>query len=240
MEAHTLSQSLVRILSLAGLALACAVSLPARQTLKGCLSPEFTTTARLGDLDPSTSLSLDLGLPLPDPEGLDAFIATLYDPHSKNYRRFLSPDDFADRFGPSQADYQALIDFARSAGLTVSATHTSRLLLRVSGPAERIERVFHVKLGRRLRADGTQFFAPDNEPSVDIDLPGLTVSGLDNFSRWHSRARRHPQPTQTRALNRGATKPLEGTGGNSTWGWPLGAGLTKARTFGMPTCRASP
>jgi subtilase family serine protease len=201
------------------LTLASTVSLPAMQTLKGCLSPEFAAASRIGDLDPSTSLSVDLGLPLPDPAGLDAFIATLYDPHSPNYRRFLSPQDFADRFGPSKADYQALIDFARAQGLTISATHTSRLLLQVRGRAAQIERTFHVSLGRRRRADGTQFFAPDNEPSVDLDLPGLNVSGLDNFSRWHSRAHRHPRNIQNQTPNHGGTKPLDGTGGNSTWGW---------------------
>jgi len=204
---------------LAGLALACAVSLPARQTIKGYLRPEFTSAPRIGDLDPSTSLSIDLGLPLPDPAGLDAFIATLYDPRSPNYRRFLNPQDFADRFGPSRADYQALIDFARAEGLTLSATHTSRLLLQVRGRADRIERMFHVALGRRRRADGTQFFAPDNEPSVDLDLRGLSVSGLDNYSRWHSRARPHPRATSQRDLNRAGRSPFDGTGGNVN-GWP--------------------
>jgi len=220
MKAHTLSQSLVRKLSLAGgLALACAVSLQARQTLTGCLRPEFTAAPRIGDLDPSASLSLSLGLPLPDPAGLDAFIATLYDPRSPNYRRFLSPRDFADRFGPSRADYQALIDFARAQGLSISATHTSRLLLQVRGKADRIERVFHVSLGRRRRADGTQFYAPDHEPTVDLDLRGLSVSGLDNYSRWHSRARPHPRGPSQQAPHGASTRPLEGTGGNVN-GWP--------------------
>src|ERR1700677_1158060 len=211
MKAHTLSQSIIRKLSLAGLALACAVSLPARQMLKGYLRPEFTAASRIGDLDPSTSLSLALGLPLPDPAGLDAFIATLYDPRSPNYRRFLSPQDFADRFGPSRADYQALIDFARAQGLTVSATHTSRLLLQVRGRADRIEQVFHVSMGRHRRVDGTQFYAPDNEPSVDLDLRGLSVAGLDNFSRWHSRSHRHPRSARAMAPDRAGRGPLGGT-----------------------------
>ncbi|HTA16275.1 MAG TPA: protease pro-enzyme activation domain-containing protein, partial [bacterium] len=202
---------------MAGLALACAMSLPASQTLHGCLRPEFSAAPRIGDLAPATSLPLALGLPLPDPAGLDAFIATLYDPRSPNYRRFLSPQDFAERFGPSRTDYQALIDFARAQGLTVYATHTSRLLLQVRGRADRIERVFHVSLGRHRRADGTEFFAPDNEPSVDLDLPGLSVSGLDNYSRWHSRARRHPRTTSQRPLKSARTRPLGGTAQGSAY-----------------------
>lgn len=211
-----MSRFSVAILVLAGLSLA-AGALPAGQTLQGALRPEFAAAPRLGDLDASKILNLELGLPLPDPAGLDAFIATLYDPHSSNYRRWLRPAEFDARFGPSPADYRRLMDFVRSQGLTIRATHANRLLLQVRGSAGDVERVFHVSLGRRLRADGSEFFAPDQAPSVDLDLPGLSLSGLDNFARRHNHARPRPRPS---TAQRGpGQRPQIGTGGDAFWGW---------------------
>lgn len=173
-------------------AVLAAGSLPARRRLDACVRPELSSAPRLGDLDPSTQLRVDLSLPLRDPSGLDAFISALYDPHSPGFRRFIGPAEFAARFGPSRQDYRALVDFARNQGLEISLTTTSRLLLQLHGRAGDMQRAFHTTLGRRRRADGSEFFAPDSVPSVDLDLPGLGVEGLDNFGRRHPRSRPHP------------------------------------------------
>ncbi|HTB22002.1 MAG TPA: protease pro-enzyme activation domain-containing protein [bacterium] len=210
-----MSRSQFLILVLTATALTALAAKAEGQVLKGCLRPEFESAARVGDLDGSRPLDLDLGLPLPDPAGLQAFVATLYDPQSKNYHRYLDPQSFAARFGPSPQDYQALENFVRAQGLTVRATHSSRLLLEVRGRADRIEQVFHVTLGRRLRPDGSQFFAPDQDPSVDLTLPGLSVSGLDNFARRQRRSLRHPGPAQGGTRAQTGRAPRAGTGDDS-------------------------
>ena len=200
------------------LALAAA-SLPARQPLPGTLRPEFTAAPRLGNLDPAKRLDLVLGLRLPDKAGLDAFIADRYDPHSPNYRRFLKPSAFAGRFGPSPADYQALIDFLKAQGLAVTATYTSRLLLHAVGSVDQVQKAFHVTVGRRRRPDGSECFAPDQEASMDLDLPGLNVVGLDNFYRRRHRSHPHARPAHPLGRNSSGRTPRNGTGGDAYWGW---------------------
>src|SRR6202041_2473655 len=44
-----------------------------------------------------------------------------------------------------------------------------------------IQKTFNVHLRQYQRPDGSGFRAPDMEPSVDLDVPLLYVSGLDNF-----------------------------------------------------------
>jgi kumamolisin len=49
-------------------------------------------------------LDLTIGLPLRDRPGLTNLLQELYDPNSRNFRHYLTPDQFAQRFGPTEKD----------------------------------------------------------------------------------------------------------------------------------------
>src|SRR3954468_15374823 len=66
----------------------------------------------IGDVPAQNRLQLAIGLPARDPAGLDAFIAEVSDPASPNFRHYLTPEQFAERFGPTPAEYQAVVNFA--------------------------------------------------------------------------------------------------------------------------------
>src|SRR5690242_14235122 len=93
-----------------------------RQTLRGHVPAVVSQLAPLGQVAASTRLNLALGLPLRDPAGLSTFLRQISDPASPLYRHYLTPQQFADRFGPTEQDYQAVQDFARNHGLTVTTT----------------------------------------------------------------------------------------------------------------------
>jgi len=136
----------------------------------------------VGSLPGATNLTLAIGLPLRNKEALTNLVHQLYDPTSPLYRHYLTPEDFAQAFGPSEEDYEALKSFALKNGLTVTGTHPNRVLLDVSASVAVIQKVFHVNL--RLYPHPTEprnFYAPDTEPSLDLTVPVLRISGLDNF-----------------------------------------------------------
>jgi hypothetical protein len=91
----------------------------------------ITNLTAMGRAPASQRLNLAISLPLRKPQELDNLLQQLYDPTSANYHRYLTPEQFAARFGPSQADYSALVGFAQSNGLTVTVTHPNRLVLDV-------------------------------------------------------------------------------------------------------------
>jgi subtilase family serine protease len=131
-------------------------------------------------------MNVAIGLPLRNEAALDAFLHQLNDPASPNFRHYLTPEQFTARFGPTEHDYEAVAQFAQSHHLTVTARYSNRLVLDVKGAVPDIERAFHVKL--RVYQHPTEprtFFAPDTEPSVDLDVPILSVSGLDDFVKPH-------------------------------------------------------
>jgi hypothetical protein len=139
-----------------------------------------------GILPATNRLNLAIGLPLRDAKGLDDYLVRLYDPTSADYRKYLTPEQFTEKFGPTKESYQAVIDFAKRNGLTITATHGSRLLLDVSGAVADVQRAFHITLhSYRHPKEARNFYAPDIEPSVDASLPIADISGLNNYVLPH-------------------------------------------------------
>lgn len=127
-------------------------------------------------------LNLIIGLPLRNQDRLTNLLEQIYDPTHTNYHRYLTSEQFAERFGGSEKDYQGVLAFATSHGLTVTGLHSNRTLIDVSGPVSAIERTFHLnlRLYQHPREPRT-FHAPDMDPSLDLPVPILAISGLDDY-----------------------------------------------------------
>ncbi len=132
------------------------------------------------------SLSLDVVLPLRDKAGLDKFVKDLYDPSSPSFRHFLTVAEFTARFGPSQADYDALTGYLASNGLQVTGGTRDGMEVQVQGSVAAVQTAFSVSMGvYRHPTENRNFFAPDREPTVGLPFPLWHVSGLDNYSIPH-------------------------------------------------------
>ena len=137
----------------------------------------------VGRLPATNRLHLVLGLPLRNKEELGSLLEQIYDPKSTNFHRYLVPEQFAERFGPSEVDYQTLVAFARTNGLVVENIHPNRTLLDVMASVGEIERTLHVTM--RVYQHPTEartFYAPDVEPSLNLTIPVLQISGLDDYA----------------------------------------------------------
>jgi subtilase family serine protease len=164
-----------------------------RQQLTGHVLPEFAQARMVGRLPAATQLYLAIGLPVRNESELDALLVQLYDPASPQYRRFLTSAELTERFSPTEADYAAVTAFARAQGLAVG-TYANRALLAVTGSASQIEKAFNIRLVTRRRPNNSIFFAPDREPSLDLDVAILHVSGLDNYVLPHRHISAAPKP----------------------------------------------
>jgi subtilase family serine protease len=155
---------------------------------------------RLGPLASRSRMSLAVGLPLRNRADLDRFLEQLSDRRSPNYRGYLSASEFAERFGPTQADYNKLIDFFQAHGLTVSGTHPNRMILDVSGPVSAIDATLHINMTVWQHQTRGRFFAPDRDPSLDVDVAVLDIAGLDNFVL--------PKPADLKSSPLAAAQPM--------------------------------
>ena len=154
-----------------------------RTLLTGHVPTAIATAPLIDHLSGTHRLRLAIALPARDEAGLATFLRDLYDPANPNYRQYLTPAQFAERFGSSPAAYQAVVEYAQTNGLTVIERHLNRLVLDVEGNVSDIERTFQVTLGVYDHpTEGRQFFAPGTEPSIAAGVPICGLSGLDNFA----------------------------------------------------------
>lgn len=158
----------------------------------------------LGHVPSSKVFHLSFGLPLRNTQELQVLVQQLYDPKSPQYRHWLSVEDFTSRFGPSASDYQAVQEFAKAHNLTVDRTFANRMVVSVSGAAGDVENALNVQLNRYQRPDGTEFFSPDREPSLDLAAALSHVGGLDNAHP--------PRPAGLHRAAANKTKPVAATG----------------------------
>lgn len=136
---------------------------------------------QVGPVAGATKLNLAIGLPLRNAAELEQMVQQIADPNSPNYRQYLSASEFADRFGPTQEDYDKLIAFVQKSGLAVAGKHANRMILDVTGPVGVVNQALHISLTEWNHPARGRFFAPDRDPSLDTDVQVLDISGLDNF-----------------------------------------------------------
>lgn len=179
-------QTLIAAVSVCACCLLATTVEAAPQPLLTSHVPEAVTRGlapMVGYFPGTEPLSLALSLPLGNEDELNDLLQELYDPESPEYHQYLTVEEFTERFGTSEADYAAVIDFAQRNGLTVSDKAANRMVLDVEGPGENIEKAFHIRLGiYQHPTENRTFYAPDREPTVDLEVKLLHITGLDDFS----------------------------------------------------------
>ncbi len=132
--------------------------------------------------------------------GLDQLLAEQQDRTSPNYHKWLTPEEFGDRFGLAQSDVDVIAAWLTSQGFTIDDIARSRTWIAFSGIAAQVEAAFHAPIDNFL-VDGTLHYAPSVEPAVPGALSGVVsaITGLHDFHpHLHSRVRRvNPQLTSS-------------------------------------------
>src|SRR5579862_6466891 len=169
-----------------------AMSLPAHGRLLSGHVPDVVSRLQpVGQLNATAQIDLAIGLPLRNRDVLSNLVQQLYDPTSTNFHRYLTPNEFTEKFGPTEADYQTVLRFAATNGFNMTHTFAHRELVSVSAKVSDIERAFHTHLRTYQHPEEQrQFFSPDVEPSVDAAIPIQNISGLSDYQRPEPMARR--------------------------------------------------
>ena len=194
------------LLAFAAAAGPLAAAAPNEKSLHGHVPAVVAHLAKTGEVADANDMRLAIGLQLRNQDALDQLLQQVTDPSSPNYQHYLTPEDFTKQFGPTEQDYQAVIQFAREHGMQVTATHSNRMLVEVSGKASKIKEAFKVSLHTYQHPkENRTFFAPDKEPTVPANLAILDVSGLNNYARPHAHLQIRPNATN---LHSSATSNL--------------------------------
>lgn len=113
---------------------------------------------------------------------LEELLREQRDPSSPNYRAWLTPEQYADRFGLNQEDLAQVLSWLRTEGFSIDYVARGRTWMRFSGTAEQVQNAFHTEL-HRYNVNGRLHFANSGDPSIPaaLDPVVLLIRGLDDF-----------------------------------------------------------
>lgn len=168
-----------------------------RVTLQGNVSPRIRTAVDQGPVDPSMQFPhVSLAFkPSPGQQAaLDQLLADQRNPSSPDYHRWLSPDQYASRFGVSQNDIDKVAGWLGQFGLVVKSVARGRTSITFAGSASQIGAAFGVQIHHYL-VGGERHFANSGDPSIPAVLQGLVLAirGLHDF-RPKPMLRHSPRP----------------------------------------------
>lgn len=191
----------VRAALVTGVALCAAAAVP---SLASTTAPSRALPVRVltKDTVPAAWLTSPAGAPAPtarwhvgvsiagkDPAGLTRLLHDQYVKGSPDFHRFLTPAQYAARFGADRATTDAVAGWLTRDGLQVSYRGADGTYLVAEGTVAQVERTFSTRLRRFTGKQGTLlagFTANTTPPTVPAAV--TAVAGLDTLSVAHRSA----------------------------------------------------
>ncbi len=156
-----------------------------RIALSGNVHPQARPEFDQGRVRPDATLdylTLELQPTAAQQADLARFLIEQQNPGSPDYHRWLTPEQYADRFGASTQDANTIAAWLQSQGLTVHAISRGRSWIAFGGTAAQLETAFQTELHEYI-VDGAVHIANATEPSVPAALGNIVkgIRGLNDF-----------------------------------------------------------
>jgi subtilase family serine protease len=189
-------------------------------------------TRRAGTLAPFTRIRAVVALAPRDPGTLSRYVTAVSTPGTAEYRHYLSPAQFAARFGPSASAVAAARSVLRQDGLDPGAISVNHLSINIDGTAAQLSTAFDTTFARYAVPDGRttrSAFAATRAPLIPGSIVGDVqgVIGLDNVAQAQPLGL--VRPTRNAATgDAGPVQPLVTAGGPQ----PCAEATTDATQYG--------
>ena len=140
------------------------------------------TAQLIGHYDSQQTLRLVVALKPPHLEEEEQFLNQLQDRDSPLFHKYLSEQEWNERFAPSAQDEQAVVAWAQSEGLTITQRFPNRLLVDVEAPVAIIEKALNVAINR-YQLGSASYYSNDRDPAIPTQLAGVihAALGLNNI-----------------------------------------------------------
>lgn len=172
----------------------------------------------IGRMPAKQMVEMSIVLPVRDQASLTTLLGQLYDPASPRYRQFLSVQQFTDQFGPTQQDYNSVIQWAKNQGLAIQRESKNRMILDLSGSVAQVNAALNVSMNSYQDPNGERtFYSIDREPTLNLSVPVAHIEGLNNFSVPIPMVKRNKNP-----------EPIANVTGAGPGGYYLGSDMRAA------------
>jgi subtilase family serine protease len=149
--------------------------------LRGTVSPQALKLPTYGELPATQTLALQIWFKPRSQEQLDALLASQQDPRSPQYHKWLTPQEYASRFGVTQPEFDQISKWLKSEGFQVTGGSPLGGYIKFNGNTLTIARAFSTSVSK-FSPDGSKFGIL-NEPRIPTQYENLvgTITGLDNL-----------------------------------------------------------
>ncbi|MBK7860457.1 MAG: hypothetical protein IPJ65_17955 [Archangiaceae bacterium] len=149
----------------------------------------FAASPAAPSIPQDTPVQLGISFKLTHAEEMNALRRAQLDPRSPDFRRWLTPREFGERFGQSAAFYAQATEWLRGAGFTVTPM-PSRAFAIATGTAEQTERLLGLQL-LPVEGEAPAVHVPSGPLKLPTWLQGvvLHISGLDTRVRYRHHLR---------------------------------------------------
>ena len=117
---------------------------------------------------------LQLQRPPEQEQALKEFIDQLHDPASPNFHRWLSAQEFGEKFGLAQDDLNTITTWLQSHGFQVNVVYPSGMLIDFSGSAGQVREAFRTEI-HDLEVNGVKHIANMSDPQIPAALAPAVV-----------------------------------------------------------------
>jgi hypothetical protein len=145
--------------------------------LSGNTRPEATAGNDRGPVADSMLMDhmlLQLRRPPELEKSLDDFISQLHDPSSQFYHRWITADEFGNRFGLADSDIAKITQWLQSHGFKINVVYPNRTLIDFSGTAGQVKEAFHTEI-HFVVAQGMMHIANMSDPQIPAALQPAVV-----------------------------------------------------------------
>ena len=81
-------------------------------------------------------------------QAVDKLINELNDRNSPNFHKWLTPEEFGERFGVDEGDIQQVTNWLQSHGFRINQVYPNRMVIDFSGTAGQIAEAFHTQMAK--------------------------------------------------------------------------------------------
>src|SRR5271167_1556747 len=154
-------------------------------TLKGNVHRGVLPQFDQGPVDPAMHLGTMTLLTVPtanQQKALKQLLAEQQDPKSANFHKWLTPEQYGDRFGLSQNDVQQIAAWLKSQGFSGVSRARGRNWVSFTGNAAQVQSAFGTEI-HRYNLNGELHYANATAPSIPAALSGVVtgIRGLHDF-----------------------------------------------------------
>ncbi len=153
--------------------------------MRGSITPMARPEFDRGRVDatlPMSGMRLVFSLTPAQQSSLDILLAQQQDRASANYHKWLTPEQYAERFGLSAIDVQRAATWLRRQSFSSVAVARSRTWIAFSGSAAQVESAFRTEIHQYV-VNGKTHYANATEASLPGALRGVVqgITGLNDF-----------------------------------------------------------